>query len=222
MRTAERTASPFVPETDDLGRLAEAVRACHGCELYRDATQAVFGTGEPAARVMLVGEQPGDAEDRAGEPFVGPAGRVLDEVLAQAGIQRSAAYVTNVVKHFRWKSTDTGARRLHQNPLTRHVVACSPWLIAELRAVRPQVLVALGATAGKALFGADFRVTEQHGVVLPWPPQHGPYAGIDVPLDSASATIHPSAVLRTRSAEDRRAAFDGMVRDLTSVAALLG
>lgn len=217
------TAAPFVPDTGDLDRLATAVQQCRGCELYADATQAVFGAGSPSARVMLVGEQPGDAEDRTGRPFVGPAGRVLDEALDRAGIDRTAAWVTNAVKHFRWKSTDRGSRRLHQNPTTRHVVACAPWLTAELAAVRPQVIVALGATAAKSLFGNDFRVTREHGRVLAWPPPQGPFAGLDgPPVDAALATIHPSAVLRTPDADGRAAALDGMVRDLAVVAGLLG
>lgn len=217
----ESIAAETIPPTDDLARLAAAVQHCHGCELFRDATQAVFGAGGRTARLMLVGEQPGDAENRAGLPFVGPAGRVLDDVLRQAGIDRATIYLTNAVKHFRWKSTDTGRRRLHQNPSARHVAACAPWLKAELQSVRPRVLVALGATAGQALFGRAFRVTEQHGTVLPWPPPTGPYADSDLtPL--ALGTIHPSAVLRARSAGDRRTAFDGMVGDLTVAAGLLG
>lgn len=216
------TAAPFVPDTDDLDRLAAAVQDCRGCELSAGATQAVFGAGERSARVMLIGEQPGDAEDRAGHPFVGPAGRVLDEALDRAGIDRTAAYVTNAVKHFRWKSTDKGPRRLHQNPTTRHVVACAPWLTAELAAVRPAVIVALGATAAKALFGNQFRVTQDHGRILAWPPAQGPYAGNEVVVDAAVATVHPSAVLRARGADERRAALDGMVRDLSVVAGLLG
>ncbi len=221
MPTAASTAEPFVPDSDDLSLLAAAVQHCHGCELYQRATQAVFGAGDRRARIMLVGEQPGDAEDRAGLPFVGPAGRVLDQALERAGIDRSAAYVTNAVKHFRWKSTDTGQRRLHQNPTTRHIAACAPWLSAELAAVRPRVVVALGATAGKALFGTGFKVTEQRGTILGWPPAAGPFAGSKVPLDGASATVHPSAVLRTPGSEDRRRALDGMVRDLSVLAGLL-
>lgn len=215
------SAEPFVPATADLHQLAEAVQGCRGCELWADATQAVFGAGEPSVRVMLVGEQPGDAEDRAGHPFVGPAGRILDQALDLAGIDRQAAYVTNAVMHFRWKATDHGPRRIHQNPTTRHVVACAPWLTAELAVVRPRIIVALGATAGKPLFGNEFRVTRDRGTRLPWPPEQGPFAGIDLPVDSAVATIHPSAVLRTRDAQQRRDALDGLVRDLTMVAGLL-
>lgn len=216
------TAAPFVPDSRDLDRLAAAVQQCRGCELHADATQAVFGAGNPAARIMLVGEQPGDAEDRAGRPFVGPAGRVLDEALERAGIDRTAAWVTNAVKHFRWKSTGHGPRRLHRNPTTRHVAACAPWLTAELAAVRPRILVALGATAAKALFGNDFRVTQEHGRVLAWPPPHGPFAGPGGPeVNAALATIHPSAVLRTPDRDARTAALDGMVRDLSVVADLL-
>ena len=199
--------------------MASAAQGCRGCELYANATQAVFGEGASGARVMLVGEQPGDKEDLKGEPFVGPAGRVLDEALERAGIDRSAAYVTNAVKHFRWKSTDTGPRRIHQNPSTRHVVACEPWLTSELRAVGPEVIVALGATAGQALFGAQFRVTKDRGRITPWPPDKGPYAGNPVAVPGgALGTIHPSAVLRTQTPEERQAALDGLIADLRIVA----
>lgn len=219
---ATRTsARPFVPDTTDLGDLAEAARRCEGCELFRDATQTVFGSGRAQARMMLIGEQPGDAEDRAGEPFVGPAGRLLDEVLDEAGIDRSAAYVTNAVKHFRWKSTDTGRRRIHQSPTRGHIVACSPWLVAELTAVDPQVVVALGASAGKALFGPGFTITAHRGDVLAWPPPDGPFAGDRRPR-SALATIHPSAVLRARDAGERATARAGLVADLRRAADVLG
>ncbi len=222
MAAAPTTAAPFVPDTRDLDALGQAAQGCRGCELFADATQAVFGEGSPGARVMLVGEQPGDQEDRKGEPFVGPAGRVLDQALELAGIDRAAAYVTNAVKHFRWKSTDTGPRRIHQNPSTRHVVACEPWLTSELRAVGPEVIVALGATAGQALFGAQFRVTRDRGTVTAWPPEKGPYAGNPVVVPrGALGTIHPSAVLRTRTADERQVALDGLIADLRIVAELL-
>lgn len=143
------TAAPFVPETLDLPTLESAASVCQGCELFADATQTVFGRGTPLARVMLVGEQPGDSEDRDGEPFIGPAGRLLDGALAEAGIDRAAVYVTNAVKHFRFTTTMDSPRRLHATPSTRHVNACRPWLAAELAAVGPQFVVALGATAAK-------------------------------------------------------------------------
>ena len=215
------SALPFVPDTTDLGLLAEAAEHCQGCELHSDATRTVFGQGGPAARIMLIGEQPGDAEDRAGSPFVGPAGRLLDEVLADAGIDRSAAYVTNAVKHFRWKSTDTGRRRIHQSPTRGQIVACSPWLVSELAAVDPQVVVALGASAGKALFGADFTISAHRGAPLSWPPASGPFA-VDRGARQAVATIHPSAVLRARDAGERATARDGLVADLRQAAGLLG
>lgn len=215
------TADPFVPATTDLDALAAAARGCQGCELFADATQTVFGAGPSRARAMLVGEQPGDVEDRAGEPFVGPAGRVLDDALADAGIDRADTYVTNAVKHFRFVVAVGGKRRIHDKPAARHVAACRPWLTAELAAVTPRVVVALGATAAQALFGRGFRVTRQRGVLLPWPPAAGPYAANRVPVRSALATIHPSAVLRARTSEDRRRAFAGLVADLRVAAPLL-
>jgi DNA polymerase len=213
-------ASDFVPNTTRLDRLATAARRCEGCELYRDASQTVFGQGPTSARLVLVGEQPGDIEDRRGEPFVGPAGKVLDEALADAGISRDDVYVTNAVKHFRWKSTASGKRRLHQKPDARHVTACQPWLTAELTAIRPDALMALGATAAQALFGSKFRLTQHRGEVLAWPPSAGPYARSELPIDAAFATIHPSAVLRGR--EDRKELFAGLVTDLELFASRRG
>src|SRR5918998_1224574 len=173
---------------------------CRGCHLWRGATQTVFGEGRKASRVMLVGEQPGDREDRAGEPFVGPAGRELDRGLEAAGIERADAYVTNVVKHFKFE--ERGRRRIHQTPKRFEIDACKPWLDEELRVVKPEALVLLGATAAKALMGSSFRVTQHRGELLE-------FEGL--PL---LATVHPSAVLRTP--EDRREdAFDGLVADLT-------
>ncbi|TKV60743.1 UdgX family uracil-DNA binding protein [Nakamurella flava] len=218
--TTPASARPFVPDTTDLTQLAEAARGCQGCELFRDATQTVFGAGGAGARMMLIGEQPGDAEDRAGEPFIGPAGRLLDEVLTEAGIDRSTAYVTNAVKHFRWKSTDTGRRRIHQSPTRGQITACSPWLVAELAAVDPRVVVALGASAGKALFGASFTISAHRGSPLTWPPESGPFAA-DLAPRRALATIHPSAVLRARDAHEREAARDGLVADLRQAAGLM-
>ncbi len=207
------TAEPFVPSGADLAGLAAAAAGCEGCELYRDATQTVFGAGTAGARVMLVGEQPGDVEDRRGEPFVGPAGRVLDRALLAAGIGREKTYVTNAVKHFRWKSTASTKRRLHAPPEARHVTACRPWLAAELDAVQPQIVVALGATAARSLFGSSFRLTGHRGRQLPWPPEKGAFAGHAGPVRFALATLHPSAVLRGDPAL-RDELFDGLVADL--------
>lgn len=213
-------ASPFVPESDDLSALADAATGCEGCELYRDATQTVFGAGPRTASVMLVGEQPGDQEDRAGEPFVGPAGRVLDRALADAGIDRGTAYLTNAVKHFRFKSTATGKRRIHQKPSAGNINACRPWLAAELEAVQPTVLVILGATAAQSLLGPGFRVTQHRGELLDWPPPKGPFAGDVTAVEHVTATVHPSSVLRADD-ESRRVAYDALVADLRVVARLL-
>ena len=194
------TAAPFVPETDDLEQLRAAAQDCRGCPLHENATQTVFGRGTAAARLMLVGEQPGDVEDREGMPFVGPAGRLLVQALDEAGVDRSAAYVTNAVKHF--KFTPRGNRRVHATPDTWEVAACRPWLQAEVALVQPELVVLLGATAAKSLYGSSFRVTKSRGTVLDWPAEDGP---------RAMATIHPSAVLR---ADDRDAALAGLVADL--------
>ncbi len=200
-RNVYPTALPFLPERPTLPSLEAAVQRCRGCPLYERATQAVFGRGPVPAELMLVGEQPGDQEDKVGEPFVGPAGRVLDRALAGAGIAREKAYVTNAVKHFKWK--ERGPRRIHDKPSWTEQVACLPWLEAELALVRPRALVLLGATASQSLLGRDFRVTRSRGK----------------PLESdlaelVLATIHPSAVLR---AEDQEEAFDGLVDDLRQV-----
>jgi DNA polymerase len=212
------TAAPFVPDTDDLGRLREAAQRCKGCDLYRDATQAVFGEGPPDARFVLVGEQPGDIEDRRGEPFVGPAGKLLTRAMNDAGLERAQAYLTNAVKHFKHRPAAPGKRRIHQSPDRVEIVACRPWLVAEFRVLRPQAVVALGAVAAKALFGPGFRVTKSRGVPMPWP------ESAEHPEDFAAgaaegafalATIHPSAVLR---AEDRDSAYQGLVADLKVVA----
>jgi uracil-DNA glycosylase len=192
-----------------LTSLRREATACRNCDLWRDATQTVFGEGSPRSRLMLVGEQPGDAEDLAGSPFVGPAGRVLDEALTGAGIDRDAAYVTNAVKHFKWKAR--GKRRIHQRPNAGEVAACKPWLIGELEAVRPEVLVALGAVAAQSLLGSSFRVTKQRGVPL----EDTGYARFVV------ATIHPASVLRERDEAARARAREGLVRDLEVVRGLL-
>lgn len=207
--TATWTADPFVPESAELSDLAEAVQECRGCPLFAHATQAVFGAGMRTARLVLVGEQPGDREDLEGRPFVGPAGRVLDEALAEAQIDRAAVYVTNAVKHFKW--VPQGGRRLHAKPTRREVVACFPWLESELSAIRPEVVVCLGATAAQALLGAAFRLTKHRGELI----QHAS-ASVGV-----LATLHPSAVLRMRSAGERQAAQASLVEDLRQAASLL-
>jgi DNA polymerase len=206
-------ASPFVPDRRSLAALADAAAGCRGCELYENATQTVFGSGPKSARFVLVGEQPGDMEDRQGEPFVGPAGRVLDRALRDAGIEREACYLTIAVKHFGFLPAERGKRRLHKRPDARHVLACHPWLAAELDVIQPDVIVALGATAAQALFGSGFRLTQHRGERLPWPPEKGPYVADEATVDYALATLHPSAVLRgdPDSKQDR---YDGLVADL--------
>jgi uracil-DNA glycosylase len=213
------TTAP-VPETKSLTRLAEAARACEACELYANATQVVFGAGRRTSEVVLVGEQPGDVEDQQGKPFVGPAGRVLDRALVDAGLPREATYVTNAVKHFRWKPAPRGKRRLHQTPGAAHVTACRPWLAAELAAVRPSIVVALGATAASSLYGPGFRLTKHRGETLSWPPPEGPFSASELAIDAAFATIHPSAVLRGDDSR-RRELYDGLIADLRTVAAAL-
>jgi len=215
MTVRTETAAPFVPDGASLRDLARAAAECRGCELYRDATQTVFGAGSSRARAMFVGEQPGDVEDREGEPFVGPAGRLFDRALAEAGIERREAYVTNAVKHFRWKPAPRGKRRIHETPEARHTNACRPWLVAELSTVRPHVVVALGAVAAKSLFGPSFRLTQHRGERLDWPPERGGFADDDTPVRAAFATVHPSSVLR---AEDREDAYRQLVQDLQIVA----
>lgn len=195
-------------DIEDLDGLREAAAGCTRCELYRDATQTVFGLGPRRACLVLVGEQPGDREDLAGEPFVGPAGRLLDKALAEAKIPRDQAYLTNVVKHFKFERR--GKRRIHQRPTVAQIRACRPWLEAELRIVRPTLLVTLGATAAKALLGSSFRVTAHRGELVDWP--EGP------PL---LPTVHPSSVLRERDDERRSVAFDGLVADLKVAASRL-
>jgi uracil-DNA glycosylase len=199
-------ADPFVPDDPtSLDELRAAAKDCRGCHLYRDATQTVFGAGPPDTRVVLVGEQPGDIEDRRGEPFVGPAGKLLDRAIVDAGLDRAGAYVTNVVKHFKFTSSAPGKRRIHQTPDRMEIEACRPWLTAELRLLSPDIVVALGATAAKALLGPSFRVTKSRGVIMPWTDPGGTERQI-------LATIHPSAVLRS---DDREEAYAGLVNDLT-------
>jgi DNA polymerase len=207
-------AAAWVPERLSLGALREAVQACRGCELYRDATQGVMGDGRRSAALMLLGEQPGDHEDQEGEPFVGPAGKVLDRALADAGIDPDAVFRTNVVKHFRWSGT-RGKQRLHKSPTRAHVAACAPWLAAELRLVQPAGVVLLGGTAGKAVYGSSFRVGDARGTITRWPESFE----VGRPPAWVLPTTHPSAVLR---ADDREAAYEGLVADLAVAARELG
>lgn len=201
-------ASSLIPDEPTLVDLIGAAAGCQACGLWENATQTVFGEGSEDAEIMLVGEQPGDREDREGEPFVGPAGRVLDEGLEAADIDRREAYVTNVVKHFKW--TPRGKVRLHQKPNAAEQAACRPWLEAEVRAVAPRVLVALGATAATSLLGSGFRVTKDRGRF------------VESPLaPHVLATVHPSSILRTDDGDERRAAMQGFVDDLTVAAGVL-
>jgi uracil-DNA glycosylase len=193
----------------DLARLAHDAADCRACDLWRDATQTVFGEGPPDAQLMLVGEQPGDKEDLAGHPFVGPAGRILDEALAAAGIERDRVYVTNAVKHFKWRAR--GKRRIHDKPNRMEVAACRRWLDGELAAVQPHVLVLLGATAAQALLGSSFRVTRERG---------RPIAGTEF-AEHVVATVHPSAIVRIRDHDERAEAERGLADDLRTAAGLI-
>lgn len=202
------TAAPFVPPARSLKKLREAARHCRGCPLWKLGTQTVFGEGPVHARVLMVGEQPGDREDVEGRPFIGPAGRLLNEALVAAGIDRGEVYVTNAVKHFKWEPA--GKRRLHKKPGAREVAACRPWLEAEMEALQPEVIVTLGATAAQDLMGAAFRVTESRGKIFR-----------DVPFASAFvATVHPSSILRG-DPKERETALSAFVADLKVVARLL-
>jgi uracil-DNA glycosylase family protein len=202
------TAAEYLPPRESLKALREAAAGCRGCDLYEDATQTVFGEGRKASRLMLVGETPGDREDLAGHPFVGPAGRELDRALERVGIDRRDAYVTNAVKHFRFQ--ERGKRRIHQRPDGRHIKACRPWLEAELRVIRPEALVILGAVAAQSLLGSTFRVTQHRGELL-----DSELAPIVV------ATIHPSAILRERTDEDRIHQREAFTSDLEVAAQAL-
>ena len=204
----DETAAPLVPETSSVSKLRQAAAGCQACDLWKTGTQTVFGQGKQGAEIVFVGEQPGDQEDQQGKPFVGPAGRVLDEGLEEAGIDRALAYVTNVVKHFKWEPR--GKRRIHAKPNWAEIAACRPWLDAELEVVKPKVLVCLGATAAQALLGRQFRVTKQRGV--PVESDLAPHV---------IATVHPSSILRQESEEGRQAAMADFVADLKVVAKLL-
>jgi uracil-DNA glycosylase len=202
------SAAALIPNDPDLDRLREAAAECTACPLYKNATQTVFGEGPERALVMFVGEQPGDAEDLAGHPFVGPAGKLLDRCMTAAGIDRRRAYVTNAVKHFKW--VPRGTRRIHSKPGSMEIAACLPWLEAEIAAVKPRLVVALGATAAQALFGKAFRVTRERGKPIPsrWAPH-------------AMATVHPSSLLRAPDEETRERETALFIEDLKKAAAVL-
>jgi len=200
---AEQTAAPLVPQNATLEKLREAAAGCRACDLWKKGTQTVFGEGAAHASVMFVGEQPGDKEDLAGHPFVGPAGRVLDEALAAAGIERSGVYITNVVKHFSWVPDERGKRRIHKKPRYSEIQACRPWLNAEIAVTRPQVIICLGATAAQALLGREFSVMRQRG--KPVQSSLAPYV---------IATVHPSSILRAPDDASRREQKQAFVRDL--------
>ena len=201
---------PKLPPKPSLADLRDAVQRCRACDLWARATQGVFGEGKRSAKVIFVGEQPGDQEDQQGHPFVGPAGRILDEGLADAGIDRSAVYVTNVVKHFKWKPAPKGPRRIHEKPNAAEIAACRFWLETEIQLLKPKLIVALGATAAQALFGRAFRVTAQRGKV------------IETPLAAHGiATVHPSSILRAPDEASRREDYRAFVKDLKVVANLI-
>jgi DNA polymerase len=202
------TAAPLVPTKPTLKKLQEVAKGCRACPLWKTGTQTVFGEGRPNATIVFVGEQPGNDEDLAGKPFVGPAGKLLDRALAEAGIDRKEAYVTNAVKHFKWESK--GKRRLHKKPNGREIAACRPWLEAELAVLKPKVLVCLGATAAQSLLGKEFRVSKQRGQVLK----------SDL-AENVTATVHPSSILRAPDDETRRSEMAQFIKDLKVVAALV-
>ena len=202
------TAAPLIPANPTLEKLRQAARTCRACNLWERATQTVFGEGAEKARVMLVGEQPGDREDLAGRPFVGPAGWLLDKALERAGIAREEVYVSNVVKHFNWEPR--GKRRIHKKPNQLQIAACLPWLEAELAVVQPEVVVCLGATAAQTLLGKHFRVTQQRGQMLP-----------SLLAGWVTATVHPSSILRAPDEESRHRETELFVADLKRVAEVL-
>lgn len=211
-RLSQETAAPLIPESPTLDKLRDAAAGCQACPLWKTGTRTVFGELEgepgPGPRVMFVGEQPGDQEDRAGRPFVGPSGRLLDEALETVGLERSRVYVTNTVKHFKWVAS--GKRRLHAKPNATEVRACLPWLEAEIRVFQPDVIVCLGATAAQALLGKDFRVTRQRGQ-----PMSSRHARVVL------ATVHPSSILRAPDPETRREQLAAFIEDLRTVVRVL-
>ncbi|MGW2628810.1 UdgX family uracil-DNA binding protein [Streptomyces chattanoogensis] len=215
-------ATPYLPRRGGLAAHQRAAADCQGCPLYQDATGTVFGAGNPSARLMLVGEQPGDQEDRQGKPFVGPAGGLLRKALREAGLDEDQAYFTNAVKHFKFTVAARGKRRIHKPPSLREMTACRPWLAAELRLVDPEVVVALGATAGKALLGPSFRVTKDRGALIPLAEARAQGDGTQGAAHDGEAfvvaTLHPAAILR---AEDRETPYAGLLSDLRVAAGAL-
>ena len=203
------SAAELIPDRPTIPSVRDAAQDCQACDLYKLGTQTVFGEGARHAELMFVGEQPGDAEDLAGKPFVGPAGRLLDRALEEAGIDRNAVYVTNVVKHFKWEPR--GKRRIHKKPNAQEIAACSPWLRAEIGVVKPKVIVALGATAAQALLGPKFRVTKERGKFIE--SELAPYV---------MATVHPSSILRAPDDETRRLEYRKFVDDLKKLARVIG
>lgn len=205
-----RFFEPAQPLASSLPSLRQAAASCKACDLWKTATQTVFGEGSSHAPIMMVGEQPGDLEDRAGRPFVGPAGKLLDQALSEAGIDRSDVYVTNAVKHFKWSPAERGKRRIHKKPRDSEIQACRPWLDAELAVVKPTILVCLGATAAQSLLGKEFRVSRQRGQI------------IESPLaPHVVATVHPSSILRAQDDESRRSQMQAFVQDLKHIAQLI-
>ena len=204
------TALPLIPRIATIANLRKAAAGCKACDLWKTGTQTVFGEGSQNSAVMFVGEQPGDREDLSGKPFVGPAGRLLDEALEEAGIDRKEIYVTNVVKHFKWEHDVRGKRRIHKKPRYSEIHACRPWLEAEIHAVKPKVLVCLGATAAQAILGKTFSVTRQRGEFVP--SELAPHV---------TATVHPSSILRAANQERRHQQMQAFVQDIRKVAALL-
>jgi uracil-DNA glycosylase len=207
---SEGSAASLIPPHATLKTLQRSAAGCKACELWKTGTQTVFGEGPSPARIMFVGEQPGDREDLAGHPFIGPAGRILDEAMQLAGLDRSEAYVTNMVKHFRWEQASRGKRRIHKKPRASQIEACRPWLDAELQVVRPEVLICLGATAAQALLGKQFSVLRQRGQV-----QRSTLAPFVL------ATVHPSSILRSPDPESRDQAMKDFVKDLKQAARAL-
>ncbi|HZW80665.1 MAG TPA: UdgX family uracil-DNA binding protein [Candidatus Deferrimicrobiaceae bacterium] len=209
-RSRPANSAPLKSGLRSLAAVRRAARDCKACDLWKNATQTVFGEGPPRAKLFLVGEQPGDQEDLAGHPFVGPAGRILNEALQRAGIDRAEVYVTNVVKHFKWAPAQRGKRRIHKKPRSSEIQACRPWLDAELEIVKPEILVCLGATAAQSILGSEISVTRQRGQPVASP--LGP---------KVVATVHPSSILRAPDAASRQSQMQEFVRDLTKIAALL-
>lgn len=200
--------NPFVPRTTNLKRLQQAAKDCKNCDLWERGTQTVFGEGQPASKVMLIGEQPGNEEDLQGRPFIGPAGRLLDKLLVEAGVDRKKVYVTNAVKHFKWEPR--GKRRIHKKPNSVEIAACRPWLEAEIASIHPKVVVCLGVTAAQALLGRDFRVTQHRGELL-----ESPLA------PHVMATVHPSSILRAPDEETRHEEMRRFVEDMRKIPPLL-